>query len=232
MSTDSLNDEQREEALRDRAVRAYVDGNFEDAFAAFHACVLSCALRWFREEGIRFGRPRDGVTPTELMVGLAVAATRELREQGDAASDKLSAATWLFCAAADLRTALEVSVSDDVDAVARKIAEVTMRGMVLGQMDAIMTAVRLGWLDALTAHEIDRARRRSGAEATNRRKATRREDALGVALQLSGKNPTLSHEDIAVKVRESLGLPTTIKTLTSWVREWRRQGFIPVRKAL
>jgi hypothetical protein len=144
----------------------------------------------------------------------------------------LSAATWLFSAIAELRVALDEDFPKTAERLSEKTAELILRGVMVGQIDMIMNAVRLGWLDKLDEHDLDRARRSAGAAATNAKKASLQESALGDAMRIAGKNQTLSHEEIAVKVRESLGLSTTVKTLTNWVREWRRKGFIPARKKL
>lgn len=232
MQSDSATDEdaREEQRLRDQGRIAFHEGRFADAFSLLHASLLSQALRWFREEGVTFTRPPGSITPTDLLVGLAIAANGELEARGDAASDRFSSAAWLFQAVAELRLGLDEHVPLKTEAVSHKIAELTLRGFMLGQIDMIMNAIRLGWLDKLAEHEIDRARRSAGAAATNAKKATLQQEALGSAIRIVSTNPTLSHEEVAVKVRESLGLSTTVKTLTGWVRDWRRKGFLPDRK--
>ncbi len=221
-----------EEGLRDQERDAFRGGHAKEAYGHFTASVLSQAIRWFREEGVDFSRPAGDITPTELILGLAFAANAELEERGDAASNKLSAAIWLFNAVAELRVALDDEGPTTPDGLSEKIAELVLRGVTLGQIDMIMNAVRLGWLDKLEEHALDRGRRSAGAAATNAKKASLHESAMGEAMRIAGKNQTLSHEEIAVKVRESLGPSTTAKTLTNWVRVWRRKGFIPAQKKL
>lgn len=222
----SARDEAWEDGQRDKGRVAFHEGRYRDAFALYHAAILSRAIRWFREEGVTFARPAGEITAVELIVGLAYAANAELHERGEAASNKLSAAAWLLQAAAELRLALEMETELSVDAVSDRLGELALRGVLLGQVDMIMMAIKLGWLDKLAQHEVDRARRSEGAAKTNAKKASVREEALGEALRIAGKNATLSNEEVAVKVRESLRLPTTVGTLTRWVREWRRKGFI------
>ena len=221
-----------EQALRDRGKDAFHDGKAKEAYGDFTASVLSEAIRWFREEGVTFTKPPGAITPSELVAGLAVAANAELRERGDDASNRLSAATWLFSAVAELRSALDEETPTTADGISERVAELILRGVTLGQIDMIMRAIDLGWLDKLAEHEVDRARRSAGATVTNVKKATIKEEAMGEALRIAGKNQTLSNEEIAVKVRESLRIATTVKTLTGWVRAWRQQGFMPPQKKL
>lgn len=226
----SADDAAYEEALSDQARESFHAGRYKEAYGQFTASLLSSAIRMFREEGVRFARPPGELTPTELIVGLAFAANAELRERGDSASDKLSSATWLFSALAELRVALDEPVPLKVNAVSDKIAELVMRAFMIGQIEMIMNAVKLGWLDKLAQHEMDRERRRAGADATNAKKASIREQALGEVIRIAARNPTLSNEDMALKLRESGAIQTSVKTLTEWVREWRRQGFIDAVK--
>jgi hypothetical protein len=126
---------------------------------------------------------------------------------------------------------LDEHVEPAPEALADKMADLIMRGVLLGQIEAIMNVTNLGWLDKLAEFDLDRERRRAGAKSTNAKSQTAKENALGEALRIAGKNPTLSHEELALKVRESLGLATTVRTLSGWVKGWRRQGFIaPIKE--
>lgn len=222
----SHTDEAEEEALREKWRQAFDDGRYEDAFSYMHSSVLNRALRWFGDEGVSFARPRGTITPTDLLVGLASASGAELRERGDAASDRLTTAAWAFGVIAEMRLSLDEYVPLEHDKVTRKLAELISHGVMLGIVDSMMTAVHLGWFEKLKAHDLARARQSAGAQQTNAKRASVREQALSEAMRIAGKNATLSHEDVAVKVRDSLSLPTTIKTLTTWVREWRRDGHV------
>lgn len=227
---DALQSEGPECELRAAGRVAFHEGRYEDAFSNMVASVLNLALEWFREEGVSFSRPLEGHTPTELVIGLAMASQAELEERGDDASNKLAAATWMFSAVAEVRLALDEATLPTHAATSRKVAEVFARGVLLGQIDMIMTAIRLGWLDKLADHEIARRRRADGAAITNAKKATVKEKALSAALRIVSVNPRLSHEDVAVKVRAREALATTVKTLTDWVRHWRREGVLPARQ--
>lgn len=216
--------------LRDQGREDFYKGDYKRAYSRFMGSVLSDAIRWFREEGVNFSRPPGELAPTDLVVGLAHASAAVVRDRGEAASDRLETAAFLFQAVAELRLALDEPVPLKADAVAEKIAELVSRSIMIGQVDMLMQTTKLGWLDKLADYEIDRARRRVGAETTNRKRADVRDRALSEAMRIVSTNPTLSHEDVALKVREALKLATSVKTMTDWVREWRRKAFLPERK--
>jgi hypothetical protein len=230
-ATPKTPEELREEEMRERGRAAFHEGDYVEAFNLFQSSALETALRWFREEDVRFHRPEGEFTATELLIGLAIAANKEMAERGEDAPNKLSAGTWLFNAVAELRVALDEDVDATPEAVGKKLAEMTTRGVMLGQIDMIMTAINLGWLDKLAEFEVGRERRRRGAAKVNAKKATAKEQALGAALRTTSRNPTLSNEEVARKMVEAAGLSTTIRTATDWVRAWRKQGHLPPIKA-
>lgn len=221
-----------EDAVADRAREAFFAGHYRDAFSLRHSFLLSKAIRWFREEGVVFQRPPGQITPTELIVGLASAAHAELRERGEMVSDKLQFAASLFAGVAELRIALdEPTPADDVEAMHDKLAELVLRSAMLGQAEMLMTGAELGWFDKLAQFEDDRERRRKGAASTKAKKDDARQRALNEAVRIAGKNQTLSNEELARRMLDAAGLPTTIRTATDWVRGWRKEGFLPPIKA-
>nr|QQZ50671.1 hypothetical protein JKL49_04175 [Phenylobacterium glaciei] len=189
-------EEAQEQALRDSGKAALDDRRFKDAFQDFTASVLNQSIRWFREEGVTFTKPAGDITPSELILGLASAAEEVCRERGDDVSNKLATANWMFTAIADLRTALDEPVPLEGEPITVKMAEVIVRAMLVGQIDMVMTATRLGWADKLDALQTDRKGRKAGALATNAKRATIKEQALAKAIQIVGTNPTLSHEEV------------------------------------
>lgn len=221
-----------EDATNERGRESFFAGRYSEAFSHFHSSLLTRAIRWFREEGVYFQRPPRDFTPTELIVGLSFAAHAELKERGETASERLQTAAALFAAVAELRIALERPAPKSVEAMHEFLAELTIRSGMLGQVDMLMTAIELGWLDKLADYEMDRARRRAGADVVNSRKADIKQRALNEAVRITGRNPTLSNEDVARKIVEAAELKTTIRTATDWVREWRRKGFLPPIKAI
>jgi hypothetical protein len=219
-------DEAREMRLRDESADAFGAGRFDESFNRMQQAGLDQAIRWFREEGVVFTKQHPTVTPLELIVGLASASHAELTERGEAASHKLSVAAGFLWALADLRLAIEGKHDGTRESAGSKAAEITMKSVVLGEMMGLANAVHLGWLDKMTDYEMDRERRRLGAMKSNAAKATAKQSALNEAVRIAAKNATLSNEALAIKLNESVAPNTTVKTLTLWVREWRRRGFL------
>lgn len=231
MASPKSDDERREDDMRERGRDAFNAENFTDAFNLFQSSLIDMALRWFREEGVTFQRPPDRkFSAVELLVGLALASKREVTARGEGASDKLTTAANILAAIAELRIAIEKPTPQTVEGSASAMAELMCRSVMLGQLDGIANAINLGWLDKLAEHEVGRERNRAGAHAANAKKATMKENALAEAMRITSRNPTLSAEDLALKVQEAAGLKTTIRTITAWVREWRRKGFIAPQK--
>ncbi len=228
---DTHADKGAEDATREIGQEAFLAGRYRDAFSHLHSGMLTKAIRWFREEGAVFQRPPGDTTPTSLILGLSFAAHAELRERGDEASTKLQVAASLFASVAELRMALEGPIPDTNDGIHEKLAELTIRSAMLGQVDMLMTAIELGWLDKLAEYEVDRDRRRLGAATTNRKKDDARQQALNEAIRISATNQTLSNEELAGRVLKATNLKTTIRTATDWVRVWRKEGFLPPIKA-
>ena len=84
------------------------------------------------------------------------------------------------------------------------------------------------YLETLEEHKRETAEHASDVMSTF--EATAKEAALAEALKITATNPTLTNEDLAQRVQVNLSLSTTIRTLTEWVRAWRRQGFLPPQK--
>jgi hypothetical protein len=224
---DTPADKAAEDATREIGQEAFVAGRYREAFSHLHSGMLTKAIRWFREEGAVFQRPPGDTTPTALIIGLSFAAHAELRERGDEASVKLQVAASLFASVAELRVALEGPNPDTNEGMHEKLAELTIRSAMLGQVDMLMTAIELGWLDKLAEYEVDRDTRRRGAAITKAKKEDARQKALNEAVRIASKNQTLSNEELARRVLDATGLPTTIRTATDWVRTWRKEELLP-----
>lgn len=228
------NSAKAEEDAADEAARAaFFAGRYTEAFAQRHSVLLTKAIRWFREEGIAFQRPPEPATPTELIVGLAFAAHAEIKERGlDATSDKMQFAASLFATIAELRMALdEPTPLNDADSLREKLAELVLRSAMVGQVEMLMVGSELGWFDKLAEFEADRERRRAGAAVANEKRANVRQSVLNEAILIAARNPTLSNEDLAAKAVKAAGVATTIRTATEWVRNWRRQDYLPPIKS-
>jgi hypothetical protein len=224
-------DKAEEDAATEIGGRAFFAGRYREAFSHLHSAMLSKGIRWFREEGINFQRPPGDTPPTALIIGLSFAAHAEIGERGEGAPIKLQVAASLFAAVAELRIALEERFPETNEGMHEKLAELTIRSAMLGQVDMLMTAAELGWFDKLAEYEMDREKRRRGAASTNAKKEDARQKALNEAIRIAARNQTLSNEELARRVVEVTGLATTIRTATDWVRVWRKDGYLPPIKA-
>jgi hypothetical protein len=223
-------EELQEEAKRELGRKAFDDGRYEEALGLFRASLTDMAIRWFREEGFRFQRPPGDFTPKELLIGLAMACQREVEALGDDASHKLQSANWLLNTMARFQEAAETEFELTPEGLSRKMSEMAGYGAMMGQLDMIMNLINLGWLDKLALFEVEREKRRLGAQKVNARKASAKEKVLAEAIGIAARNGTLSNEDLARIAIEKARVVTTIRTATDWVREWRRGDFLPPQK--
>lgn len=100
----------------------------------------------------------------------------------------------------------------------------------MGFTPVALKDARLGHFDLIAELEMDRARRSAGAQATTAKRRSAREKALDVAIAITARNPTLTNEELALKLRTQADLETTVKTIGEWVRVWRREESLPPRK--
>jgi len=218
------------EARRQESFKAFNEERFLDALSLMQRGVMATALKWFADEGVSFSRPDEEVPTTSLVLGLAAAAALEVQERGEGASFRLQTAATALNAVAALRAAYERPYPDTREGVSERLAELILLASDVGRMDGFMVQVRTGALDRLSEMEAERERKRLGAHIVNRKKASVKEGAFAAALQISAVNKSLSHEDLAVKIRERMGLSIRISTITGWVREWRKGGQLPARQ--
>lgn len=212
--------------MRSESLKAFAEGRFLDALSSMQRGVMAASLRWFSDEGISFTRPDEEIPTTSLVLGLAVAASREVQERGEAASFRLQVAAQGLNAVAALRAVYDRPTSTTGTEYNERLAEMILTASDLGRIDGFMVQVRQGLLERLSAFEAERERRRFGAHKTLAAKATQKQQALGEAIRILGRNRNLSAEDVALKVREALHLPQAVKTITGWVRGWRRDGLL------
>lgn len=212
---------------REAVHRAFSEERFADAYSTLQKSILMEALGYFAGAGIQFEKPEGEFPPEELLDGLALAASREVEARLPNCPIELMLAATAIAAIARLRLALGQDVKPDVKSTTQWIARFAMLGVELGQADQALHMLRTGVFDALGEVELSRERRRLGAEKTNAKKATVRQSALAEGMRICASNHHLSTEDLALRIREAAKLPTTIKTISDWVRQWRRTGLLP-----
>lgn len=215
--------------LRAESQAAHRDGQLAEACNLLRQAILLDALRWFRDEGVEFVQPDREHTTHELVVGLALAGRSVVLERGEAASFKLHVAANALESIAALTQILEAPIPDTVEGVTETLLSFFFVGVDTGRNEALTVLGDTGVIEAYERFNAQRERRRLGAEIVNGRKASAKEEALGEALRITTSNRSLSNEDLAELVRNNLNMVTTIRTLTDWVREWRRAGTVPPR---
>ena len=161
--------------IRTELTTAFRERRFKDVNAQYHSSAMSEAIRWFRRGGGQL-RPTAGRADAGR-VGLrpARAATEEVKERRRGGHRPRCPPLHGFGAAAELRLALEEPTEFRARPdIGRRSPRARGCGVYLGQMEGIMSAIRLGWLDKLAMFEVERT---SGARATRRsmrRKPVRR----------------------------------------------------------
>lgn len=215
--------------LREDSVVAYRSGDRQEAMRLSRRAIIVQALTWFADEGVRFRVP-DGEPSLDLILGLAGAARRVVDERGESVSTKLLLAAGALESIAAYRAALTTPIEDHPQAITDALLQFVFVGMDMGRFEAMMVWTEAGLVDAFFELERDREKRRLGAERTRIAKATVKERALAEAIKITGTNPTLSNEELANRIRVKLELSTTIRTMTAWVRDWRRQDYLPPLK--
>jgi hypothetical protein len=218
------------EARRQESFKAFNEERFLDALSLMQRGVMATALKWFSDEGVSFSRPDEEIPTTSLVLGLAAAAALEVQERGEGASFRLQTASTALNTVAALRAAYERPFPDTPEGFSERLAELILLASDVGRMDGFMVQIRTGVLDRLSEMEAERERKRLGAHIVNRKKASIKEDAFAAALQITAVNKALSHEDLAVKIRDRKGLSVRISTISGWIREWRKAGELPARQ--
>jgi len=209
---------------RERVQVATEQGNYILAMREIIAGLQTQAFNWFSEHGYEFIR---SVPESSVQFHIAIAMTaRDTLADFDDPPPELEAAKLSLEAIAH--------VVDTLDDLAKRqgtfpaqINKLMTMSIALGSVQTYVTFLRSGHFDKLAQLDLDRERRRIGALKTNEKRATIKTHALSAALTILSKNATLSAEELAIKVRDRAGIATSIRTLSDWIRAWRRSGDLP-----
>lgn len=186
------------------------------------------ALTKLREGGIVLDIESDLLTSAppvqrRLLAGAAQAAKVQLELKGTNVTNALVFAV----SALEAIAALSIAVQDAVEQATRSsvsLSSIILAAIEVGRSQASMVLHDRGWIDDLATYDRERERKRAGAIETNAQKQGRRRQALDLAVSIVGKNATLSHEEVAIKLHALLGGRPTVRTVTGWVQNWRRTG--------
>ena len=209
---------------------AYNSGRFTEALGASSQGLLRQMLELLRRDGheVNFKRPPED--SLEFFGGIAAALNKKLEEEGEDASLSVAVAGGLAGSLLQLQSCLKgprpADMSDE-DWLSFALLSAFFVGSHAEHMGLTLSGHFQEFLDLKTATMARRAKQSEAARETNAAKASAREAALTKANELCVSNPTLSNEDLALKVRERLGLSTTLKTMTEWMRKGRRLGALP-----
>jgi hypothetical protein len=221
----------REAARRhDEAIAA---GQFGKALSIVTVDLMTQLIRLLRERGfeVEFNRPPSN--STEFFGGVASAIQDRIEQEGEAAPYVLTVGLELATALLGLQTLLQRPRPDDVTE-ADDVALVLLQSMTVGSRAEFLGLMLSGHYDEFvglrTKSDDMRERRRLGAAVANEKRRGPRKAAFDNALERCLKNPRLSNEDLALRVKADLSLPTSIRTMSGWMRDWRRGGQLPPLK--
>jgi hypothetical protein len=215
--------------------KAFANGNFQQALGAYQHGQLIRAITLLKVAGYSMNPLPETTTAHAGALALITAIDQVIQSEGDQASYKLHVARQLFAAVARLQGMFEAPIDRRRDPN-ELLAELVLAGAELGAAEARLSETMGGLFDEymMLKHSLIQSResRRRGAAKVNEGKATAKQNALDAAIRIAAKNATLGNEDIALKLHESVAVNTTVKTITQWVREWRRRELLPPQKKL
>ena len=81
------------------------------------------------------------------------------------------------------------------------------------------------------SHLNRREKQEAAARRTNEKKAELRMAAIEAARTICATNPTLSNEELGMKVMGRVNCTLTVRTITGWMREARKSGDLPTIRA-
>jgi hypothetical protein len=213
---------------------AFEERAFEDALGAYQRGQLIRALALLKAENYSVAMPTQPASGHAWAKAMVAELDRVIEAAGLAPPYKLLVAREMFAALGILQGIFEATVDNDGRDQNDMLAEWLLAAIRLGAAEAMLAQTQGGLIDEYMFLKWDKSRtqesRRRGAAKVNERKATAKQNALSAAIGIAERNATLSNEDIAIKLHSSVAADTTVKTLTQWVREWRRRELLPAQK--
>jgi hypothetical protein len=219
-----------DESALARHIEAASEGRYRDALAAFTTFSVSELLKVLTARGYDIVVEQWPTGTVGFYATLAKSIKDRIKHEGDETPLFLEWAHDLVQALTELlflmtRKRADEALSPD------EASQVILQAMVVGRMVERIGLTSDGHFDEflrLKFGELEATeKRRAGAEKTNAKRRKVRERAVQAAVELCELNQMLSNEDLAVKVRDSLRLPTSIATMANWMRDGRRSGAIP-----
>ncbi len=206
---------------------AYSASEFERAFRLYLSAIVRRAHSLIQGEGLILDWNRPPESFAEYAGGIAAALDRLIEQAGDDASHRLIVAREVTAAAAAFQIVLSRSRDSD-EMTADDFAEVLLQTIHLGNVEVQLSQTTSGFIDDYAnlkwGQQLDRERRQRAAKSTKAAKQKKHARVLELARQIVATNPTLSHDDLAFMLKKRESLTEAIRTITGWVREWRKTG--------
>ncbi len=214
---------------------AHGAGEFERAFRLYLFALIRRAHSLIKGEGfiVDWNRPPESFV--ELAGGIAAALDTLIEQAGDEASPRLIVAREVTAAAAALQLVLSRS-RDGEEMTADDFAEVLLQTIHLGNVEVQLSQTTSGFIDDYAdlkwGQQRDRQRRHRAGKSTKVVKQKKHDWVLSLARPIVATNPTLSNDELAFKLKERAELKEAIRTITGWVRKWRKSGALaPISNA-
>ncbi len=206
---------------------AYKAGEFERAFRVYLFAIVRRAHSLIQGEGLIVDWNRPPESFVEFAGGIAAALDKLIEQAGDDASHRLIVAREATAAAAAFQLVLSRARDGD-EMTADDFAEVLLQTIHLGNVEVQLSQTTSGFIedyaDLKWGQQRDRKGRQRGAEATKAAKQKKHARVLELARQVVATNPTLSNDELAFKLKEKTDLSEAIRTITGWIRKWRKSG--------
>jgi hypothetical protein len=153
---------------------------------------------------------------------------------GDAATLRMIIVQKLAGALTDLQACLSGIAVDDLDP-ADRMALALLHAFNVGSTAEHLGLTASGHFDEFAELKFSHLKRREkqeeAARRTNEKKVEQRLAAIEAARPICAANPTLSNEDLGMKVMARMTCNVTVRTMTGWMREGRRSGTLPEIKS-
>lgn len=208
---------------------AQLEGAAEEALSRLLDRFVESALKAFEAADIDFD-VNNAAADVLVLPGLIRAAQDEIERLGPKASNRLIFAERALSACITL--SLAISEQRGAPTSHQAIVNLIWAAVEIGRSEALVTVDAHGWFEELGDLDGDRERRRDNAFASNAKKRALQHKALELCRAKSKVNPSLSNEELALKLHPLLGGDRSIRTITGWIRNWRRMGLLPARIVL
>ncbi|GAA0641060.1 hypothetical protein [Brevundimonas lenta] len=203
-------------------IRKFLVGRFTSALKATRAAGL--IVEFDEEDWV-------GASMARVVSSVAIAAATDLETVEHPSGDHQDAVETLVALSELLLLWEELALTSPL-VVHEPLARVMLLSKALAHGEAVQYVQTERLLEKAVALDQDRARRRSGGLATTARRAEDKQALLKIARSIVSANAALSNEDLAIKLHGSgrRGSALTVRTLTEWVRSWRRDGMLQAKR--